>query len=347
MPTFMGFMVKADGYGIASMKIGALLARHGWGIVDMTPVATSYPAASDANEGVDTRSWTIDEATLAMCVPDWLARFRGAGPVACYTMFESSRLPAGRVEMLNERVSGCIVPCEWCREMFVENGVRAPIRIAPLGLDGRDFPLLPRFRLGGEPYTFLWSGTPDKRKGWDLAYRGFVKAFGKRPDVQLILHFREMPKGLTGVADPNVRIVAGQQHHIYILEMLSQADCFLFPSRGEGWGQPPREAAATGLPAIATDWGGLSVGLAEWGLPLRVKGTSPAWFGWWQEEDLGEWAEPDLDHLIELMRWCEGHRAEAAARGLAASAWLRSHATWEQTAEALLLAWDEMVGARW
>merc|ERR1712061_937271 len=34
------------------------------------------------------------------------------------------------------------------------------------------------------------------------------------------------------------------------------ADAFVLPSHGEGWGLPTMEAMASGLPTIATGWGG-------------------------------------------------------------------------------------------
>ena len=91
---------------------------------------------------------------------------------------------------------------------------------------------------------------------------------------------------------------------------------------------PPREAAAVGLPVIATQWGGLAEGIEQWALPLRVAKMSPAEDGW-----LGEWAEPDSEHLVALLRWCYEHQQEAAVLGQRAAGWLRENGSWEQTAE--------------
>jgi hypothetical protein len=91
----------------------------------------------------------------------------------------------------------------------------------------------------------------------------------------------------------------------------------------------------TGLPAMATNWSGLAAGIEHWALPLRVARWSPAEFGFWGDDDLGEWAEPEPEHLVALMRWCVEHPKQAAQRGQAAAAWLRENATWERTAMAV------------
>lgn len=90
-----------------------------------------------------------------------------------------------------------------------------------------------------------------------------------------------------------------------------------------------------GLPVIATDWGGLAEEIEHWALPLRVGGMSRAEYGWGEWGDIGEWAEPDAGHLVELMRWCYEHQDEAAARGRQAAAWLCEHAGWERTVRAI------------
>lgn len=319
MPTFMGFVVPADGYGIATKKVGGILATRGWAVVDMCQAADEV--------------WQVAGPAVAMCAADWAPGIVAPDGLALYTMFESTRQPTFRTDVMNRYVSQVIVPSPWGAAMFRDNGVRTPIAVVGLGVDGLDFPRLERRR--ARPYTFLWTGTPDKRKGWDLAYRAFVRAFGRDPQVQLVLHFRDMPRGVKGCRDPNVKLLGGRLTHARLLELLSEADCFVYPARGEGWGQPPREAACTGLPVIATAWAGLAVGIEEWAMPLRLRGFSRADFGFWDGEDLGQWAEPDPEHLIELMRWCYAHRDEAAVRGQAAAAWLRQNQTWEQTASGI------------
>jgi glycosyltransferase involved in cell wall biosynthesis len=337
----MGFLMPLDGYGYGTIKIAEALRRLfcQWQVLDMrTPAGTFDPQ--------DGRSWWIAGRAVALCTPDWLPQIDAEDGLIAYTMFEATKLPAGWAEKINRHAEQVIVPCRWNAEVFRENGVTVPISVAKWGVDGADYPVMPRLQIADgrlqvdgagrpRPYTFLWSGTPDRRKGYDLAYRAFFRAFGEREDVQLVMHFRRRPIGLQGCRERNVRIVEGLFDRPVLRAMLQRADAFVFPSRGEGWGAPPREAAATGLPVIATDWSGLAEDINEWALPLRVHGMSKAEYGWDEWEDIGEWAEPDEDHLIELLRWCAAHPEAAAERGMRAAAWLRANATWEQTARAI------------
>lgn len=51
----------------------------------------------------------------------------------------------------------------------------------------------------------------------------------------------------------------------------SYDDCFVLPTRGEGWGMPLLEAMAYGRPVIATDWSAHTDFMTEdVAYPLRV-----------------------------------------------------------------------------
>jgi glycosyltransferase involved in cell wall biosynthesis len=330
--TFMGHHLPLDGYGYATMEIAHALRVLRVGtpipikILDMCPQPGQFAPLDE--------TWNVSGDVVALCTPDWLPGLLGAQRIVAYTMFEASRLPAGWPELINQYAEMCLTPSTWCREMFIENGVRAPIHVARWGVNFMHYPILDRSDHDG-PYTFLWSGTPDRRKGWDVAYKAFCAAFGQSSDARLLLHFRYPLKGNPAFGDKNVTAINGLLERPMLRALLRGVDCFVYPSRGEGWGLPPREAAATGLPVIATDAGGLADELPEWGIPLDVRGQSRAGYGFWPE-NIGEWFEPEIDHLVELMRWCFSYRDRAAAIGERAAYWLAGHATWARTARAVL-----------
>jgi glycosyltransferase involved in cell wall biosynthesis len=327
---YMAHFLPMDGYGYAAIKIAEALQAEG------APVEQIDMCDGDRRRiPMMARTWELEHPALMMTVAGWWRDVRTPRLVG-YTMHEATVVPAEYVNPINETADLCLVPCQWCADTFRESGVTTPIQVVKWGIDTRDYYPLPR-HYGRDQYTFLWSGTPDMRKGWDVAYRAFLKAFGnRRKDVRLVLHFRERPPGVKGFADENVQMMEGLYDRPMLRAMLQMADCFVFPSRGEGWGLPPREAAATGLPVITTNYSGLAEEIDAWALPLRVKGMSVADYGWFEKGEIGQWAEPDVDHLVELMRWCFENRTEAAAIGGAAARWLARNTPWARTARQLM-----------
>lgn len=327
-----GFMNPRDGYGYGTLKIIAALQAMGAPVTVLDLGETGLGGI-----GEPLQRWRTDAPTLAICTPDWLPAIDTGGvPLAIHTMFEATKLPAGWVEKLNAHADLVIVPCGWNKIVFRDNGVTAPLAMALWGIDPADYWPVTRPRSQGRPYTFLWSGTPDMRKGWDVAYRAFRQEFGDDESARLVLHFRQLPRGLQGVKDVNVEMLVGLFLRPRLRELLRDADCFVFPSRGEGWGLPPREAAATGLPTLATNYGGLAEEIRHWGFPIRTRGMSRAEYGEW--DDIGEWAEPDVRETAQWMRFCHANWADAAQMGAQAAEWLAREATWERTARMMLEA---------
>jgi glycosyltransferase involved in cell wall biosynthesis len=63
-----------------------------------------------------------------------------------------------------------------------------------------------------------------------------------------------------------------------IPRLYAAVDCFVLPTRGEGWGLPIFEAMAMGLPVIATNWSGQVDFMNENNaFPIRVDKLVPSW----------------------------------------------------------------------
>lgn len=327
MFTLLAHYIEGDGYGNAAIRLAKALRSMGADLAQMDM------CVEGEMEMIGKIEWTISGRVLLLAVP-WYLPHVHADERFIFTMCEYSKLPPDFVEPINRYADAVIAPCKFCTDVF-DAQTDAPVSTVPLGIDPDEYAFFER----GErdrPYTFLWSGTPDARKGYDLAYRAFWAAFGNNPDVRLIMHFRALPKGLQGCRDANVELIGRPLAQAEWIDLLHRADCFVYPARGEGWGLPPREAAATGLPAIATNWGGLSEGLCEWGLLLSTSAFLPATFGRWEPGEIGYWAEPDFDHLVEWMRWCYENREAARIHARGAAAWLAENQTWMHSARALL-----------
>jgi glycosyltransferase involved in cell wall biosynthesis len=263
-----------------------------------------------------------------------LAQF---GKRVALTMFESTILPPQWREILNG-CSAVIVPSRWCAEVFAANGVTVPIYTIPLGISAA-FQYVER-PLDRKPYTFLAIADGGKRKNWEATAFAFVKAFGDDPNYRLILKCREYGIGIR-ITNSNIEVISESLTDAQMAELYGRADCMVFPTCAEGWGLPPREFAATGGAAIATNWGGTADDIDQWGYPLNSTLTK-AWVGHRRKEDLelGEWAQPDRDHLIELMRFVSANREEAHYRGRAAALAVRRLYSWDAFAAGVFEVWE-------
>jgi glycosyltransferase involved in cell wall biosynthesis len=99
---------------------------------------------------------------------------------------------------------------------------------------------------------------------------------------------------------------------------MQNSDAFVLSTRAEGWGLLIVETMACGLPCIVTDYGGHRASANEDNSYL-IKVESMEWaydpVDFPTRYALGNWAQPDHDHLARLMRPVVEHPEEARAKG--------------------------------
>jgi glycosyltransferase involved in cell wall biosynthesis len=269
-----------------------------------------------------------------------------AGYKVGYTMLEVDGLPPDWVAQCN-RMDEVWTPSPWGVEVFADSGVRRPLYAMPLGYSPERFhPGLPG-RPIADRYTFLSVFEWGVRKGPDVLLRAYARAFTHRDDVLLLLRVNNHDAaldvgrqiaalGLSESGPPIALIYNRQLDPAQLGSLYKSVNCFVLPSRGEGWGAPVLEAMACGLPVIATNWSGQTAFLHDRvGYPLRVRSMAPAdptcpyYIGM-------RWAEPDADHLVELMRHVVAHRGEAQTTGERAAEEVRKRWTWEHAAQRII-----------
>lgn len=261
-----------------------------------------------------------------------------------YTMFETTHTPKKWIDALN-KVDHVLVPTKWLVDSWKEQGLKTPIDVYGHGINQKFFYYIDRpIR---EPYTFLHYCQLSGRKGTELVMRAFQEEFKGDNGAKLILKniFPIFPVPL-GVK--NVEYITATYDKKELFELLGRTDCFVFPTRGEGFGLPPFETMATGMPTIVTGWSGpMDYINKEDTLILDYKMTRAYPFDdiyhndFASGENSGDWAEPNFEQLKHYMRWCYDNRKKAKEMGKKAAKRIAKDWQWSQKVKELISIIDK------
>lgn len=259
-----------------------------------------------------------------------LDHIKPGGIYAIYTMFEATTIPQGWNKYCDD-YKIVITPDDFCTELFKREGVNVPVETICPGMNLQKWPFFKRQlpEKTGRPFRFLiYANTQwdNFRKNYQLTLDAFLDVFGDRLDAELVvkLPVEHYPKHLDNYR--NVRVATGRYTQRELLNLLYDVDCFLFPSNGEGYGLPPREAMLTGLPVILSDWSSLSKLANVKGLcyPVPVhelqKMTNVLFPGY-----VGEHAKIRKQDLSETIYRVFSDQEGASKVGMFASNWLRKN----------------------
>lgn len=216
---------------------------------------------------VDTTPWPIimnPNAPIGIYVgypgaaPGWL---KGHATKILITVCETNKIPS-------EWVTACMgmdyifVPSKFCRQVFIDSGVRKPVMILPHGadrytnrLDWQHDDTIDFLHVTGAVSFPHRKGTPALLKAWKSIEEKYPKArlTLKMFDEPRIMRYIEQLQLKNYFVDSSPSLAPPQ-----MAAYLSTFDAVIQPSRGEGFGIVPLEARIHGVPVIITSIAGHS-----------------------------------------------------------------------------------------
>ena len=245
--------------------------------------------------------------------------FRGRYNIGCW-FWELSQFP--------EEWYSSFQPFDeiWAASSFIQDSLA---RVSPVPVVRMPLALPPDSQIDcdinrsdfGLPYdVFIFLFTFDfasilERKNPIGLIKAFKKAFGDRDDTMLLLkvaHSESYPAELdllkAACSTSNIRIFDRLLSRREMNTLLSTSDCFVSLHRSEGFGIPIAEAMLLEKPVIVTAYSAnmdfttpANSFLVKYKLTEIDRDYGPYRKGW-------VWADPDLDHAAELMRYAYEHR---------------------------------------
>ncbi|MBI5178718.1 MAG: glycosyltransferase family 4 protein [Nitrospinae bacterium] len=248
---FRSYRPAFSGYGYGTHEFVKAFESRGWRF-------TYQPDALDRARACR------EEVVIHSGFPHFFRREPGKIHIA-RVMLESDSLPRLWADVLNA-MDEVWVASSFNQKTFARGGVDAKkIFVVPDMVDARFSPVPAKRR--GKKFRFLSVFLDlSLRKGWDAMLYAFATRFSKNKNVEWVVQCApESAKRLQafirhlkrqGMDCGNIT-VRGKTPSIEELAWLYRsANCYVLPTRGEGFGRPYLEAAACGVPVIATGWSG-------------------------------------------------------------------------------------------
>jgi glycosyltransferase involved in cell wall biosynthesis len=211
------------------------------------------------------------------------------------------------------------------------------------------------------------NGTWQERKNLDGTIEAFLRAFPEELDAILVLKTRfgfiDERTAAVQIAKAIDRAGGSRCHNIQsriricgniwpegkMTALLKRADCYLSLHRGEGWCYPLFDAAASGIPVVATGYSGPMDYLDErYHHLVRYAMTHPVekhLTGILIFDDQMRWAEPDVVHAAELLRLVYEHRASAREQAQAGATLLSAKYSLRRIGEMARQRLTELIAA--
>lgn len=244
--------------------------------------------------------------------------------------WETDTIPQEWVNHLN-KMDLVIVSCDANVKACRRSGVVVPVEKVHFASDLRKFQVEREpFDMGqlSNRFKFLSICQYSKKKGIDSLLKAYLSEFTPEDNTLLILKTYMGPNDGPEQHQQIMSIVQSMKtilrlpeyppiqliHEVIsdddIARLYKTADCYVLPSRGEGWSIPHFDALGYGLPAIATDWGGPTEfidsdcgWLVDYNMSPVCNMMHPFPYLYTAKEN---WAEPHVNSLRSAMREAHG-----------------------------------------
>lgn len=256
----------------------------------------------------------VTRTNIVNMIPPLFQNFRLPGVKNIgFTTFEADKIPASWVAQCNA-MDAIWVTSKWNAEVFKSSGVNVPISV--VGADADISPVAYTPRSDGV-FRFLSSFQWSARKNPEGLLRAFCAAFDGRTDVELIIKTHKNPRQAATIEQainsilvnikcnkaPTIKVIPEFLDKDKLDQLHASANCFVSLAHAEGWGLPAWQASVMGCPVIHTGYSApmdylLSLGAVKYNLtPIFGMSAFVPFF-----DSTMRWAEPHLDHTIDLMR---------------------------------------------
>ena len=246
------------GYGVAGLNILKALQKKT--VVSLFPIGqpqVTTQADSDAVRGGMGNAQNFDPK--APCIKIWhqnqMAERIGSGTFIGFPIFELDTF----TELEKHHLKSCdrlFVCSEWAKKVCYDINLAD---VVPLGVDAELFPPAPVRE--DDKTIFFNCGKWEVRKGHDILINAFKKVLEHGENAELWMMCsnpfnspEEENKWLNLYSHPNVKIIPRAETQAEVYNIMSQVDCGVFPSRGEGWNLELLEMMSCGKHVIATDY---------------------------------------------------------------------------------------------
>lgn len=316
---------------------------HGLG--DLFPANVPYFEA--VSKGYKARLSRLDLTIRHHWPPDFDPA--PCGKLVCIFPWEYSVVPRQWVERIRRNAAEIWVPSQFVKDALSAGGVdRERIQVIPNGIDTSVFtPEGPAWRPEGcRRFMFLFVGGAIMRKGVDVLWKAYAKAFTRDDDVTLVIKDIGAGTFYLGMSLLEKMKMASTQPHAPHLIALNEnfdderlaalyrgCNAFVLPYRGEGFGMPLAEALACGKPVLTTGLGPAKEFCppeAAYFIPARLQPYFNPQNQFGPMSGPEAWFAPDADALATAMRRLYEHPDEAARAGAMAAPKIHAALSWKR-----------------